>query len=225
MDWLADQLGMARDWDVLAYATLPMVIKKLPAAGFLGGIAEVIETQAESLRRTFSVLIESPRFTRWMLNFSRWQLAFPDQPQQALKTQPERKFSPEIYSRRMLKKFHHRLQVRGARLAGKNPDPRAAHRLRIASKKMRYATEFFLSFYPPKKLGYELPRLLCLQDQLGMHNDLIVAAKLLDTLRQTHASFCGSIDFLQGFLAACASGREKKMRKQWKNFKPMKFFL
>lgn len=225
MDWLAAQLGMARDWDVLAYATLPMVMKKLPAAGFLGGIADVIEAQAESLRHTLSVLIESPRYTRLMLYFSRWQLAFPDQLQQAVKTQPGSKFSSEIYSRRMLKKYHHRLQVRGARFAGKNPDPRAAHRLRIASKKMRYATEFFLSFYPPKKLGHELPHLLRLQDQLGMHNDLIVAAKLLDTLRQTHVSFSGSIDFLQGYLAACASGREKKMRKLWKNFKPMKFFL
>lgn len=223
--WLAAQLGKARDWDVLAYATLPMVMKKLPAAGMLGGIADVIEMQAETLRRQIARLIDSPRYTRLILAFSRWQLAFPEQFEQILMTQPGGKFSTEIYSRRVLKKYQHRLQIRGEQLAQKNPDPRAAHRLRIATKKMRYATEFFLSFYSQKKLNHVLPFLLRLQDQLGLHNDLKVAAQLLDTLRQTPASFSSSIDFLQGFLAACACVREKKMHKEWKNFKTMKFFL
>ena len=52
------------------------------------------------------------------------------------------------------------------------------HRLRIALKKLRYATEFFEALYPKKHTKPYLAALKDLQDGLGHLNDVAVAQRL-----------------------------------------------
>ena len=56
------------------------------------------------------------------------------------------------------------------------------HRLRIALKKLRYATEFFEALYPKKHTKPYLAALKDLQDGLGHLNDVAVAQRLIDSL-------------------------------------------
>jgi CHAD domain-containing protein len=61
-------------------------------------------------------------------------------------------------------------------------DPRKRHKLRIAAKKVRYATEFFRSLYgrrkAEKRLGRYVGRLKSFQDCLGALNDITVHREL-----------------------------------------------
>ena len=56
------------------------------------------------------------------------------------------------------------------------------HRLRIALKKLRYATEFFQALYPKKHTKPYLAALKELQDRLGHLNDVAVAEQLIGSL-------------------------------------------
>ena len=56
------------------------------------------------------------------------------------------------------------------------------HRLRIALKKLRYATEFFEALYPKKHTKPYLAALKDLQDGLGHLNDVAVAQRLIASL-------------------------------------------
>ena len=56
------------------------------------------------------------------------------------------------------------------------------HEVRIALKKLRYATEFFRSLYRPKQAKPYLKALAGLQDSIGHLNDVAVAGRLMDDL-------------------------------------------
>ena len=51
--------------------------------------------------------------------------------------------------------------------------------MRIALKKLRYATEFFAALYPKKRTKPHLAALKELQDGLGHLNDVAVAERLI----------------------------------------------
>jgi CHAD domain-containing protein len=60
----------------------------------------------------------------------------------------------------------------------KDPAPRKLHRLRLASKRLRYTLELFRPCYPPE-LEERLDALKKLQDSLGEVNDAVASASLL----------------------------------------------
>jgi CHAD domain-containing protein len=59
-----------------------------------------------------------------------------------------------------------------------HPNPRKLHRLRLASKRLRYTLELFRPCYPPA-FEERLDTLRKLQDHLGEVNDAVASAKLL----------------------------------------------
>ncbi|MCX6628554.1 MAG: CHAD domain-containing protein [Candidatus Solibacter sp.] len=59
-----------------------------------------------------------------------------------------------------------------------DPTPRRLHRLRLASKRLRYTLELFRPCYPPG-LEDRLQALKTLQDWLGEVNDAVASARLL----------------------------------------------
>ena len=56
--------------------------------------------------------------------------------------------------------------------------PRKLHRIRLASKRLRYTLELFRPCYPPR-MEDRLDALKVLQDYLGEVNDAVASAKLL----------------------------------------------
>ena len=84
------------------------------------------------------------------------------------------------YAHRGLDKAHARLSKRARGIDWR--DERQRHRVRIALKRLRYASDFFADCFPRRPVQPFLARLSALQDTLGELNDLAVARTLLGDL-------------------------------------------
>jgi inorganic triphosphatase YgiF len=222
LDWLGQQLGAARDWDVLAGSTLPTVAQDLSDPEALGGVQQAAQAQAAAMHRTAAAAVDSPRYTKLILCFTRWVLACGWRNTQA---RPERKRLRARISKfaaSTLRRDQRRLHRRAAKLRGATPTTR--HKVRIAAKKTRYATEFFQSLYPAKKVRPFVAALSDLQDALGLLNDAAIADHLLEQLQQDRQQphLQQAIPAIRDVLTARVNGDDKNIHKLWKKFAPMK---
>jgi CHAD domain-containing protein len=120
----------------------------------------------------------------------------------------------------MLALCYGKLKKRGKRL--REGAPQARHRVRIAAKKVRYATEFFQSLYPAKWVRPFVEALTTLQDALGWLNDAAVAEGLLRHLARSNPDVAHSAGFVRGYLAVRTKRDVRKLGKLWQQFTPMK---
>jgi inorganic triphosphatase YgiF len=157
--WLAATLGDARDLDVLL-ATLegPDVAALLPA-------------RAQAYADVHAALA-SIRARRLMIDLSEW-LAIGGWRTQDIDL-PVRDRPAELFAAATLQKLRRRLKREGRHLADLGDEAR--HEVRILAKKLRYASEFFVSLFPGKKPERRarnfLKALEALQTHLGDLNDL-----------------------------------------------------
>lgn len=219
LTWLGDQLGTARDADVLADSTLLKVTAACPQdAGVLRLRRFASKTAAQNRRRAGSA-VASARYSRLMLSAvdwleaSRWHDAL-DPPAPKALTRP---LNPR--GRQILKRLHDRLLQRGRRLAQGTPKER--HRVRIAAKNARYATEFFQSLRPARRVARYVRRLAALQDALGDLNDAAVADRLIHDIEAHHPELAAGAAFARGYLCAAASHDLSGLVKLWKPLRPM----
>ena len=188
--WLGAELGAARDWDVMLTSTLARV-QASP-----GGKHGIMDLQALALqtarakRHEAAQALLSPRYTHLMLTLGSWMLqAAPGLEGKAAK-----------FSRTILQQLHKTLLKRANRMD--DSDAAGVHRTRIAAKRARYALEFFHSLYRAKGAREYLKTLAATQDELGQHNDLVVAERLLQELAEQHPQAEGAIHFARGYLLA-----------------------
>lgn len=188
--WLGEQLGAARDWDVLLSSTLSRVTAH-PGVG--NGMMEVqalaLDT-AHAKRHEAAQAVLSPRYTKLMLTMGSWML----------QTAPLLDGSARHFSRQILQHLHKSLLKRAHRMD--QDDPASAHHTRIAAKRSRYALEFFHALYRTKGTRTYLKTLAAVQEELGQHNDLAVAGQLLLELAEQHPQSAGAIQFIRGYLTA-----------------------
>lgn len=190
VNWLGAELGAARDWDVLLSSTLARVdVSPGGKSGLMELQALALET-AHRRRGEAAQALLSPRYTRLMLTLGSWML----------QTAPLLQGSATSFSRHMLQQLHKKLLKRANRM--QDDDAASAHRTRIAAKRGRYALEFFHALYRRKGEQQYLKTLAASQDQLGQHNDLVVADRLLQELAQAHPDAAGAIQFARGYLMA-----------------------
>ena len=92
------------------------------------------------------------------------------------------------------------------------------HKLRIALKKLRYASEFFAPLYSKRKTEGYIKQLKLLLDDLGAANDAHGCSQTLDRLTDG-AQLC----FAKGVITGWYALREKRLRrramKNWRSFK------
>jgi triphosphatase len=213
LDWLAQELGDARDWDVLSGTTLPALAHELTAPVTIDGVQKAAADNAQQHHITAAAAVGSPRYTRLMLGAARWVQAMgwhQDATGNKLK-QPVTKFA-----RKTLQRDQRRLRSRAARLRAATPADR--HRVRIAAKKTRYAAEFFGSLFAPKTVRPYVKALSGLQDELGYLNDAAVADRLLSGMPASQPQLEAEVGFARGFLAARAQNDDKKIIRLWKRF-------
>ncbi|WP_426175388.1 CHAD domain-containing protein [Massilia sp. TWR1-2-2] len=72
LDWLAIELGDARNWDVLAGSTLPTLAQQLAEPRQIDGVRGVAEENARQYHASAAAAVASPRYTRLMLGINRW---------------------------------------------------------------------------------------------------------------------------------------------------------
>lgn len=205
LQWLAGELGPARDWDVLAHDTAPRIAAASGAAQPL--VAAALQ-QAETRHRRLAALLQEARYTRCMLGLHAWLLSEPwleGAHREAWKRKAAGGMAPLLgHAMRRLRK----------RAKGWNEaDAHVRHRIRIATKKARYAIEFFGRLLERRELRAGRRLLAKLQEELGRLNDAAVASKLLDELAATDAGAADAATFARGYLAAEGSHADPELDK------------
>jgi inorganic triphosphatase YgiF len=221
LSWLADELGQARDWEVLQGSTLPRLAAALPEqASMLAALIEVGEQTVHEKHRQAADAITSARFSRLTLALGAWMIG--KRWRGASKGRLQKKLQAPLirFARKVLARDQAALQRRGRHLA--HADAAARHRLRIAAKKTRYASEFFQSLYPRKRAKPYVAALTELQDTLGWLNDAAVANGLLEALQQTagpaNPELAGAAGFARGYLGTVPKLAQPELLKQWQRF-------
>ena len=218
LDWLAAELGEARDWGVLAGATLPSVAKQLPNPADIDGVQEAAASKADEHHLAAAEAVASPRYTRLILGIHRWvqAMAWHDDPE-LMKTSGKQLAQPVAkFARSVLKRDQRRLRARAEKLSEATADAR--HRLRIAAKKTRYAAGFFGSLFAVKTVRPYVKSLTAMQDDLGFLNDAAVADRLLGDVATSRPELSANVGFVKGFLAARTNHDDKAIIKLWRRF-------
>ena len=219
--WLASGLGRARDLDVLALETLPILRRgsdtsALPAIRSFGAR---VAAQRKRARIAARDAVASRRFVRLILCAGALA-ATPEfdavgKPAADLSTGTlARDFAACLLSRRQKK-----LLQRGEALPDAPAETR--HAVRIAAKKLRYATEFFADLFPGKRARSYRKSLTRLQDALGVMNDAVVAARLA---REIAGPDSNAAALLQGWAAAQATLAAPDLAREWRDFSDAKAF-
>ncbi|SFU96863.1 CHAD domain-containing protein [Pseudoduganella namucuonensis] len=219
LDWLAGQLGAARDWDVLAGSTLRLLERDRDWGG-LPALREAALRRAGALHEEVAAALRAPRYARLMaelggwLDGQRWRRQGSGSAagrSAALLDAPARTgLQPLLeHAQRRLRK-----RARKAAQAG-GEDAAARHLLRIAAKKARYAAEFFHDLLPGKRVERYVGALSALQDRLGALNDMAVADGLLSEFSDEPGLGEHGI-YARGYLAALSGREVRKLRQPLK---------
>ncbi|MBI1965408.1 MAG: CHAD domain-containing protein [Betaproteobacteria bacterium] len=219
LKWLASSLGPARDWDVFLTETLPPIEKEFGSHGelkaFSGRYGELRRKAGAKARRA----VRSARYQRLMLSLAGWLESWsghielePDQ--RAALGEPIGAFASKVLEQR-----YNRVRKRGRKFD--QLSSRELHRLRIAVKKFRYATDFFAGIYEGGLVRVALRRLSDLQEILGAIND---AATVTD-LTAHGFDGAGGVDVAEakGILLGWSRGRAETLKRElksaWRSFR------
>jgi inorganic triphosphatase YgiF len=174
--WVSGLLGAARDRDVF-------VQQRLDSATVSTDLWSQVLQQREQAFDEAIAAIESERFRLLMLRLVEW-VAIGDWLEDkgaagVLRDQPVTEFAATA-----LRQLYKKVRKRGHELAALNDADR--HKLRIAGKKLRYASEFFTSLFEGDKHHSRQKAFLAaleeLQQHLGDLNDLVTARFLLQDI-------------------------------------------
>ncbi|OSJ15484.1 inorganic triphosphatase [Bradyrhizobium canariense] len=214
--WLAQELSAARDWDVFRLDTLPKIATACPSvAGFDALGLAAAGRQSNAYRKAHGAL-EDRRCAMFLLGLGNWieargwrnDVATEDLGQLA---EPAADFAARILSAQYAK-----VLKRGRRF--KSLSAEQLHRLRLATKRLRYLSEFLLPLFADRKSTRKFSRRLSgLQEQLGAVNDMAVTASLLDGL---DAEPDGTIAAaaIAGWQARASIGVQPVLQSTWRDF-------
>jgi inorganic triphosphatase YgiF len=174
--WLARALGPARDWNVFMGETLPPVVKAFAGhAGLEEFAGRCTRAELDATRKARRA-VASVRYQRMLLRLGAWlaRQAWREGAEPAALERLDAAVGE--FATSVLEKRYAAVRKRGRRL--ERQSAAQLHRLRIAIKKLRYATDFFGALFPPAEVRRTLARLGRLQDILGAMNDAATAGEL-----------------------------------------------
>lgn len=200
--FFANQLGEARDYDVLAEETLPEIGRHYEGHDAIETFVEYVQATRlrarESARASFHLPALGQLTLRFLADLARL----------------ERRGSGTrltAFAEDRLQKRLARIRRDVANLDGKSIDD--LHRLRIQFKRLRYAVEFFSPLYPAAAIGTYTAALKSMQEKLGQINDferaLVVESKAPEAVR---------CELLAGWLSASQQTRIKALSKAARRF-------
>jgi hypothetical protein len=131
------------------------------------------------------------------------------------KSQPENALAD--FAASALERRWKKLTTAGKRI--RKLDLAALHRLRLRTKRTRYAAEMLASLYAGKGSSRFIHRLGVLQERLGVLNDGKVAADLLAELGGAGGRHSYAIGLVLGFIAAKATRIRPKVTNAWEKFR------
>jgi inorganic triphosphatase YgiF len=184
--WLTEQLGPARDYDVLVSKALVPLRSRHHDGSEFAALESDLEKHRKAGLTVAKAAVESQRFQALLLDTALWLFDGDwrnnaDALEASLRKQPIKPFARQELARRTRK------IAKTVRKLG-TMDSRRRHKLRIAVKKVRYAREFFENLAPAGDRGKASPKidraLKGLQSALGSLNDIKMHSKLAHGLAQ-----------------------------------------
>jgi inorganic triphosphatase YgiF len=178
--WVGQCLGGARDLDVLLHALQPQKAD----GNFPSSIIRRFEQHRHQAYVNLRRAVSSARFRSLQLEVLTWIQCGSwrngvDESVAHIREQPI-----VTYAASELRRRHKKLVKQLAGLA--QYDPAERHRLRLRTKRLRYAVEFFGGLFPGRKSAHRRDRLLSalkdLQSALGDLNDLANRERLLSEI-------------------------------------------
>ncbi len=219
--YFANEMAAARDWDVFAEEIVAPAGIGFSDQPSLQALQDRISEHRNRSRHTARNAILSKRYTEFLLRLSAWLTGrlWRDQP---LTEEAVRLFGPMTdFAASKLAKLHKQVEKAGRKFEALSVPER--HQMRIQVKRLRYASDFFSSFYPRKAVRPYGEGLGNLQDALGYLNDVAVAEDLVaracqgvrgKTLEQCR--FAGGV--VIGWHARALADSEDKLIRNVKNF-------
>jgi inorganic triphosphatase YgiF len=180
LKWLTGELGPARDLDVYVTGNIKPLQRTLPDRRGLDALRSDLEARRSGAFERAQKTVESPRYRALVLDMLAWieggeWTASDDELIAARRRRNASDFAREELARRARK-----VMKKADRLA--KLDARQRHKLRVAIKKLRYASDFFAAAFDGRKARKRLRRfdrqLENLQDCLGALNDIAVHQKI-----------------------------------------------
>ncbi|SAL01312.1 CHAD domain-containing protein [Caballeronia pedi] len=217
--WIAGELGGARDWEVLAGATLDQAFESAKEGDDVNATRTAATERAIHNRKAAAAAVDSVRYTRLVLEFTLWIESMGWRIEQSARDLARRERRISDFADLTLTSRHKKLLKRARGLA--ELDDASRHRARIAAKKLRYATEFFTSLYPKRAVKPFINALSELQDDLGWRNDIVVADELLRSLATEKPEAEFGAGFARGYFASRAALDHGSMKALWAKFKRM----
>lgn len=209
--WLTEQLGPARDLDVMVEDALHPLRAEQSAKREIEMLKAEVEEKREAGFTQAKAAVESDRYRKLVLDTALWLIAGSWSRREgplarsALQT-PIDRFAPEVLHERSKK------VAKKSRKAGEL-DAHGRHRLRIAVKKLRYSTGFFANLFADKK-GKKARKkfedlLKTLQDTLGKLNDIATHDRFADQM--VRLGRCTKKDLQKAYAMGLLSGSEHKL--------------
>ena len=219
LKWLSGVLGEARDLDVLLADVLPLARAAIGDEAAFAGLEDRAVRRRAAVYRRVSAVLGSDRYTAVTKEIGRWRA---EKTWRAAEDESEAKIFDESLgrvARRLLEKEHRRTMGRGRRF--RKLDPAGRHRVRIAVKRLRYATDFFGGLYGRKSNKSYSDVLKRLQDDLGRANDVTTSERLLVRLmgRDPDAELKGGAQALLEWQRRDVLAREPLLIESWRAFK------
>jgi triphosphatase len=223
---VAKVLGAARDWDVFITGTLSRPSAAL-TSDFVDfdGLRQSAEPHRAVAYAALRETLASTRYSRFHLSLRHWIESRGWRNELESKSLAALLEPAPAFAARALTRLHGKALKRGAHFRQLRPEGR--HQLRIALKKLRYATEFFYGLHggSPDAKGY-LGCLAKLQDALGHGNDASMTWPFLCTLTKDSVTpeVQRTIGAVMGWQARDGIEVERTLREHWRQFKAMRTF-
>ena len=205
--YVANALGEVRDLDVHLER---LVGEASRDGGILQGVIAVLREHRVGARRNMLQTLDSDRYERFVSSFSgtlrRGRSPAP--------TRPILEAAPELVRRR-----YRKVRKAADRLAG-DSSPEEFHDLRKKGRRLRYALEPLQGIYgkPAKKM---IKLLREIQDELGDHQDFVVAVELMEELG-SDGDLPPRTVFSMGSMAGRYTRDAAKMREDFLGSKPLR---
>jgi triphosphatase len=219
-EWLIENLGPARDWDIFLIELLKPVEMARPGDTGLAELRTAAEAEQANGYEKLRIALGSRRYSVLLRRMHEWLRAG-----QWREGRNERRKSlnrpVQKLARQLLEKRHKRALKIGRSFEKLSVQER--HRLRIALKKLRYTAEFCRSLFRKKHEKEYLHALAEVQNGLGLINDIAVADHLLEHIaaslehnRTRH--LCTAAGLVAGWHARSASIAEQEAKAIWRQF-------
>ncbi|MFN0184686.1 MAG: CHAD domain-containing protein [Aquabacterium sp.] len=204
---LATALGPARDWDVFLAETGRAVAAAFPDEPAVATLIAAAERHRAAAYADLAILLAGPALHTMALETVILAQArpWPASPQNTAE------FGASLLTRRLRR-------VAKRRTAPGGLSDAELHQLRLKAKRLRYAAEIFASLFPGRQARHFLNRVAALQQALGLLNDGVVAAALMQHLADEGGTGLAG-GMVRGFVAAGARDARADSTHAWRRLR------